>query len=110
MVEKDRSLQGFIDSGFEHLEPLADFRDWLQAYSRDFDNRMNERRNGQEGIGPFSPIARKTILDRLLAVQSEEEFTLISDSELQRIREIWLEDDCLRALNGANKLLSILRS
>lgn len=110
VVEKDKSLQGFIDSGLDHLESLADFRDWLQAYSRDFSNRMNERRNGQEGIGPFSPDARKVILNRLLTVQSEGGFTLISDSELQRIREIWLEDDCLRALNGANKLLSILSS
>jgi DNA sulfur modification protein DndC len=103
-------LQDFIDSGFEHLEPLADFRDWPQAYSRDFDNRMTERRNGQEGIGPFKPECRQEILDRLLAVQNEVGSTLISEAELARIRSIWSEDECLKALNTANKLLTILSS
>lgn len=73
-------------------------------------NRMNERRNGQEGVGPFFAGRTEVILNRLLTVQSEGRFTLINNSELQRIREVWLEDDCLRALNGANKLLSILSS
>lgn len=110
VVDKDKSLQGFIDNGFEHLEPLADFRDWLQAYSRDFDNRMNQRRNGQEGVGPFTPESRRLILSRLLEVQREVGLKLISDAEIARIKSIWSEDECLSALNAANRLLTILSS
>ncbi len=110
VVDKDKSLQGFIDSGFEHLEPLAEFRDWIQLYSRDFDNRMTERRNGQEGIGPFKPECREEILRRLLAIQDEVGFPLISSAEISKIKAIWAEDECLNALNKANKLLTILGS
>jgi DNA sulfur modification protein DndC len=109
-VDKDKSLQGFIDSGFDYLEPLADFRDWPQAYSRNFDIRMSERRKGQEGVGPFKPECRQAILDRLLAVQREVGSTLISEAEVARIKSIWSEDECLKALNTANKLLTILSS
>jgi DNA sulfur modification protein DndC len=110
VVDKDRSLQGFIDSGFEHLEPLAEFRDWLQTYSRNFDNRMTERRNGQEGIGPFKPDCRREIMSRLLEVQKEVGSTLITTAEIVRIHSIWSEDECLQALNTANRLLTILKS
>jgi len=110
VVDKDKSLQGFIDNGFEHLEPLAEFRDWLQAYSRDFDNRMTQRRNGQEGVGPFTPESRQLILTRLLRVQQEVGLKLISDAEIARIKSIWSEDECLSALNTANRLLTILSS
>jgi DNA sulfur modification protein DndC len=110
VVDKDKSLQGFIDNGFEHLEPLAEFRDWLQAYSRDFDNRMTQRRNGQEGVGPFTPESRQLILVRLLDVQKEVGLKLISEAEIARIKSIWSEDECLSALNTANRLLAILGS
>jgi len=29
VVEKDRSLGGFVEAGFDRLAPLLDFRDWL---------------------------------------------------------------------------------
>ena len=32
VVEKDRSMEGFIDAGHEHLEPLMEFRDWLAKF------------------------------------------------------------------------------
>lgn len=110
VVDKDSSLQGFIDIGFDHLEPLADFRNWIQAFSRDFDNRMSERRNGQAGVGPFKLENRRLILDRLLEVQSAVDLPLIDNTEIVRIREIWSEDECRSVLNKANKLLSILES
>jgi DNA sulfur modification protein DndC len=109
VVEKDKSMQGFIDNGHEHLEPLADFRDWLQEYSRNPANRMTERRNGQEGMGPFTMLARQTILDRVLAAQAEVELPLISDAEIERIKEIWRDDESLLAIQKANRVLSMIK-
>jgi len=79
-------LPGFIDNDIERLEPLADSRHWLQAYSRNFDNRMSERRNGQEGIGPFTPECRQEIRDRLLAVQRKAGSALVSEADIARIK------------------------
>jgi DNA sulfur modification protein DndC len=100
VVEKDRSMEGFIESGFEHLEPLLYFRDWLAAIRNDRNRRMKERRNGlvtlmNDGTpipGPFTFETRQEILERLLAVQAEVEMSLISPGEIERIKALWAED------------------
>jgi DNA sulfur modification protein DndC len=111
VVDKDKSIQGFIDTGdYDHLEPLAEFRTWLQGFSRDFANRMTERRNGQDGKGPFTLENRQVILDRLLEIQEEIGLVLISQAEVKRIQEIWRNDEGMFAINHANRLLTILES
>lgn len=100
VVEKDRSMEGFIDAGYEHLEPLLFFRDWLAAIRNDRSRRLKERRNGQVTLmqdgspvpGPFTLETRKEIMDRLLSVQTEVGRTLISQAEVDRIRAIWAQD------------------
>jgi DNA sulfur modification protein DndC len=108
VVEKDKSMQGFIDNGHEHLEPLADFRDWLQKLSRDAANRMTERRNGQEGLGPFTMKARQDILARVQEAAREVGLVLISDDEITRIHELWRDDESRVAVQRANRLLSLM--
>ncbi|WP_232490382.1 DNA phosphorothioation system sulfurtransferase DndC [Burkholderia ubonensis] len=97
VVEKDKSLQGFIDSGNHAYRPLVAFRDWLVQIRNDPSRRSAIRRNGRLTFdltgkhipGPFTIQARKEILDRLLAVQSEFGGRLISDDELDLIYKIW---------------------
>jgi DNA sulfur modification protein DndC len=108
VVEKDRSMQGFLLNGYEHLEPLADFRDWLQEFSRTPANRMTERRNGQDGQGPFTLEARKEILDRLLEIQKEVGISLVSEAELARIEELWKQDVSLFAVRKADRILALI--
>lgn len=109
VVEKDRSMEGFIDAGFDHLEPLLYFRDWLAAIRNDRSRRLKERRNGLVTLandgspvpGPFTLETRREILARLLATQDEVQLPLISTAEVERINEIWAEDivtDARRAL------------
>jgi DNA sulfur modification protein DndC len=100
VVDKDKSAQGFIDAGFEEIEPLMEFRDWLAAIRSDKSKRMAHRRNGlvtftsnAEAIpGPFTLAARAEILDRLLDLQRDVNVTLISEAEVDTIRRIWAED------------------
>jgi DNA sulfur modification protein DndC len=100
VVEKDRSMEGFIDAGFEHLEPLMYFRDWLAAIRNDRSRRMKERRNGlitlmNDGSpvpGPFTLETRREILEGLLKIQAEVQMPLISEPEIERINQIWAED------------------
>lgn len=108
VVEKDRSLLGFIDNGYEHLEPLVLFRDWLQEFSRDMANRATERRNGQEGKGPFTLPARRTILTRLRAVEQEVGTRLINDAEIDRIEQLWRDDEGRPLVLRTTRFLNVL--
>jgi DNA sulfur modification protein DndC len=97
VVEKDKSLQGFIDSGNHSYQPLVGFRDWLVSIRNDPSRRSAIRRNGRLTFdltgkhipGPFTIQARREILERLLAVQAEFGGRLISDEELELIHKTW---------------------
>lgn len=99
VVEKDKSLQGLIDSGNTQYTPLLVFRDWLREIRNDPALRQGRRRNGKITVangklipGPFTLDARRMILDRLLETQREYGATLITDREIEAIQRIWVED------------------
>lgn len=100
VVVKDRSMEGFIENGSAHLEPLMDFRDWLADIRNQPAMRMARRRTGAmshlaDGSlipGPFTFEARREILERLCEVQQEVGEPLISESEIEHIHAIWAED------------------
>ena len=97
IVKVDKSLQRFIDKGSKELEPLREFRDWLVSIRQNPEFRDNKRRNGkvyqksngQYGFGPFKLSARQEILKKLLILQKETGFDLITDEELKMIDTIW---------------------
>ncbi len=97
IVKVDKSLQRFIDNGSKELVPLRDFRDWLISIRQNPEFRDNKRRNGkvyqkangEYGFGPFKLSARKEILKRLLILQRDTKFELISVEELKMIDTIW---------------------
>lgn len=100
VVEKDKSAESFIEAGYGDLEPLLEFRDWLKAIREDGAMRMATRRNGTRNFvgegrlipGPFTLEARREILDRLLAIQSEVDMQLVSPDEIDAIQKIWADD------------------
>tara|TARA_R110000751_G_scaffold2018_18_gene10747 strand:+ start:519093 stop:520250 length:1158 start_codon:yes stop_codon:yes gene_type:complete len=100
VVVKDRSMEGFIESGNEELEPLLDFRDWLAEIRNDATRRMARRRSGAithlaDGSlipGPFTMEARREILDRLLQLQEIVGQKLIHSDEVGEIKRLWAED------------------
>ena len=100
VVEKDKSLQGFIDVGNHHFKSLMDFRDWLKCIRNDPQYRQVERRNGRVQFdltgkhipGPFTLQARKKILERLLEVEKEFGDKLISQEEIDLIQSLWAEE------------------
>lgn len=99
VVDKDKSLQGFVDVGKTQFLPLLEFRDWLVEIRNNPEYRQAERRNGliqyvngKHIPGPFTITTRKMILDRLLEMQSQYGEMLISPAEIEAIRAIWTED------------------
>jgi DNA sulfur modification protein DndC len=100
VVEKDRSLAGFVEAGFGEFTPLMDFRDWLVSIRNDTSRRLARRRDGRLTIaangthvpGPFTLATRAEILSRLLLLQKEVGHPLITVAEIERIRSLWAED------------------
>lgn len=97
VVEKDKSLQGFIDVGNHQYKPLVEFRDWLKAIRNKSEHRQAYRRNGRLTFdltgkhipGPFTIQTRRLILERLLQIQEEFGAPLISSEELHLIYQHW---------------------
>ncbi|MBC6407916.1 MAG: DNA phosphorothioation system sulfurtransferase DndC [Rhodobacteraceae bacterium] len=100
VVEKDRSLEGFVESGYDEFTPLLDFRDWLISIRDDKTRRQLRRRDGRITFmangdlipGPFTLKARQEILDRLRDLEAETGQSLIADEEVKVIHAIWAED------------------
>ena len=100
VVEKDRSAEAFVEAGHGTLEPLLEMRDWLKKLRDDNSKRSPRRRDGSLNFvgdgrlipGPFTLATRREILDRLLAVQDEVGFELISADEIDSIHRHWAND------------------
>ena len=97
IVKEDKSLQNFINKGSTELIPLRNFRNWLVSIRQNPDYRDNKRRNGSVyekangdlGLGPFKLSARRIILEKLLKLEEETGFNLITLEELKTIDKIW---------------------
>ncbi len=100
VVEKDRSLEGFVESGFREFGPLLDFRDWLASIRNDRTRRQARRRDGRVTVaddgtfipGPFTIQARLEIFEKLRALEDETGQVLISREEIDLIRELWARE------------------
>lgn len=108
VVDKDKSFRNQVDKGFEHLIPMAEFRDWLKVFCYEPQNRMAVRRNGQAGVGPLTFAAREDVLKRLLAMQEEVQISLISDAEVNRCKAIWDDDKSTNAMRKVDRLIIML--
>jgi len=100
VVENDKAVEGFISSGDDTLEPLLEFRNFLKKARERRDWRERARKNGQEKLangedawGPFTMVARKEILRRLLKTETASETQLISVDELLLIQRLWQQGD-----------------
>lgn len=92
VVKYDKSMEGFINTGDEWMMPLNTFRNWLKEIREDSTYRMDIRRNGEPGAGPFTPEAREEILIRLLEVEKELNLNFITDEEILYIQNIWAKE------------------
>jgi DNA sulfur modification protein DndC len=100
VVNKDKSMEGLIDSGEDWMQPLADIRNFL-IETRDNPEKWRERhrRDGsiKEGIwGPYKFETRVEILKRILKaqllIQESEGIELITHQEMVLIQYHWFRD------------------
>jgi DNA sulfur modification protein DndC len=110
VIDKDNAIESLIASGYDHLEPLALFRNRLKQVSEDPDFRSKIRRNGEPGLGPLTYDGRKILLEELLAIQKQTDMWLISEVEVRLIREQWLQDKAQASIRSIDKFLEMLES
>jgi DNA sulfur modification protein DndC len=108
VVDKDKSFRNQVDKGFEHLVPMAEFRDWLKEFCYQPENRMTERRNGQQGLGPLRFEARAEVLRRLHELGTSVGLKLISKAEEDFIQRIWNDDHSTGVMRKADRLIMLL--
>lgn len=90
VVKLDRSMEGFLQSEENQwMRPLNDFRNWLKEIRESSEFRETRRRNGAIGLGPFTPVARRMILERLLRAEKEFGRHLIRNEEILYIQKEW---------------------
>lgn len=100
VVQKDRSLEGFVESGYAEFTPLLDFRDWLASIRNDKERRLARRRDGRITTtntgtlipGPFTLQTRAEIFERLRTLETETGQSLITDEEVDFIHTLWSEE------------------
>lgn len=104
VVEKDNSINGFIDTGFEYLTPLASFRERIKSLSNSPNHRSTIRRNGQPGLGPLTIDTRRMLVKELLAIQSQTGMPLISSQELRMIEDHWNKDESMSIIRELDRM------
>lgn len=122
VVTQDKSLTGFIQNGYEELQPLLKYRNWLYSIRENEKYRQRWRMNGsmyflntadnkkKQGLGPFNLWGRQEMLRELLRAEidynkmlvdrpasvfdlpKQEYVHLIQPAELRLIREHWVKD------------------
>lgn len=100
VVKQDKSMSALIENGLTWLTPLLKLRNELAEERNIIENRMPQRRNGTDavnGMGPYYPWYRASVLKRLLQAQKEVQkekphIELITNQELIAIQTIWYRD------------------
>ena len=100
VVKQDKSMSALIENGLTWLQPLLRLRNELAEERNIIENRMAQRRNGTNavnGMGPYLPKYRASVLLRLLQAQREVQkekphIELITNQELIAIQTIWYRD------------------
>jgi DNA sulfur modification protein DndC len=97
VVDRDKSIEGFIGSGRTEYTGMAQMRDWLIELRDDPDGKYREktRRNGTTGNGPLRLEVREQVLQRLLTLQDELGEQLISPDEIALIKQVWISDSLI---------------
>ena len=115
VVAEDKSLNQMINTDKEiydvkTLVELSKFRDKLLAERNIPENRVQGRnrkgriqvkRDGTTGVGPYTHQYRQKLLAELKGVQERVGLTLITEAEIHRIEELWAEEIANLALLDA---------
>jgi DNA sulfur modification protein DndC len=88
VVDKDKSMENFIDNGQKWMEELLNFRNWLYDIRQQTSQYVPKHLDSNVKFGPFLLKTRREILERLLKMQERLPVQLITPDELDYIDEL----------------------
>jgi DNA sulfur modification protein DndC len=68
VVDRDKSMENFIDNGEEWMQELLNFRNWIYDIRQETNQNIPVNFNGSTKFGPFLLRVRKMILGKLLDI------------------------------------------
>ncbi len=77
VAKNGTTLRNLIASGHSTLQPLLEYRLWLEKHRNTPRHRRTKRRNGAPGPGPMTLTWRRLALAKLLRAQSRSGFSLL---------------------------------
>ena len=89
VAKNGTTLRNLIASGHSNLEPLLEFRLWLEHHRNTPRFRRTRRRNGMPGPGPMTLPWRRLALEKLLEIEKRSNLSLISKDELRAVKKEW---------------------
>jgi len=88
VVDRDKSMENFIDNGQKWMQELLSFRNWLYDIRQQTSQYVPAHLDSSVKFGPFLLKARRDILKKLLEMQERLVMQLITPDELDHIHEI----------------------
>lgn len=105
VVDRDKSMENFVDNGEEWMEELLNFRNWLYDIRQEVNQGIPEELKSNSKFGPFLLRTRCAILDRLLSIQELLSIELITSTELRYIQEFIERDSKYKAEHELNEFI-----
>lgn len=93
VAKNGTTLRNLIENGHTNLEPLLEFRLWLERHRSNPRFRRSKRRNGTPGPGPMTLPWRRLALNKLLDAQRQSGLQLVSSAEVDAIKREWCAHD-----------------
>jgi len=105
VVDRDKSMENFIDNGEKWMEELLNLRNWLYIIRQQTNQYVPKRLQSNVKFGPFLLRTRREILDKLIKVQAHLPVELISKDEIDYIEEFLKEESKGQVKEGLKKFV-----
>ncbi|MBT9138682.1 MAG: hypothetical protein DDT30_01195 [Dehalococcoidia bacterium] len=105
VVDRDKSMENFIDNGDRWMEELLTFRNWLYEIRQQRYQHVPSRLESKVKFGPFLLKTRYEILGKLLEMQEHLSVELITLREVDYIRDFLKEESEGRVEKGMKEFL-----
>jgi len=105
VVDRDRSMENFVNNGAKWMEGLLDFRNWIYEIRQEDSQYIPPKLAGKVKFGPFLLRVREEMLEKLLQLQDKIGLELISKEELSVTQGLLEEDKKARSIDGMKRYI-----
>jgi DNA sulfur modification protein DndC len=105
VVDRDRSMESFVNNGEKWMEGLLAFRNWLYEIREEDSQYVPPKLAGKVKFGPFLLRVREEMLAKLLQLQDKIGLELIGKEELSVTQGLLEEDKKARCTDGMRRYI-----